>query len=103
MTDEQKITMVKALTDESDDSLVSVYLEDAKAAILRRRYPFGLPDDADISPLYEMIQVKLAARYLLRKGGEGETKHSENGIDRTYGSVNDEDLLMEVTPFAKVI
>ena len=50
-----------------------------------------------------MLQVKLAVRYFLRRGGEGETRHSENGIDRTYGSVNDEDLLSEVTSFAKVI
>ena len=104
MTDSEKITMAKALIgdDEATDALVSVYLEDAKSAILRRRYPFGLPVDADIEPIYEMLQVKLAARYFFRRGGEGEINHSENGISRTYGSVNDEDLLMEVTPFAKV-
>ena len=57
----------------------------------------------NFEPRYEMLQVKLATRYFLRRGGEGEIRHSENGIDRTYGSVNDEDLLMEITPFAKVI
>lgn len=105
MTDSEKITMVQTLTGDSEatDALVGVYLDDAKSAILRRRYPFGMPEAAEIEPLYEMLQVKLAARYYLRRGGEGEIKHSENGIDRTYGSVNDEDLLMEVTPFAKVI
>ncbi len=105
MTEAEKITMAKALIGEpeADSSLVSVYLEDAKAAILRRRYPFGMPNEADVEPIYEMLQTKLAARYYLRRGGEGEIRHSENGIDRTYGSVNDEDLLMEVTPFAKVI
>lgn len=105
MTLTEKITMAQTLIGDSEatDSLVSAYLEDAKLAILRRRYPFGLPDSADIEPLYEMLQVKLAVRYFLRRGGEGEITHNENGINRTYGSVNDEDLLMCVTPFAKVI
>ena len=103
MTDSEKITMVQTLVGEdATDALVGVYLEDAKAAILRRRYPFRQPVDVDIEPRYEMLQVKLAARYYLRRGGEGEISHNENGIDRRYGSVNDEDLLMEVTPFAKV-
>lgn len=104
MTDSDKITMTQTLIGDAEatDALVSVYLEDAKSAILRRRYPFGLPVDADIEPIYEMLQVKLAARYFVRRGGEGEIRHNENGIDRAYGSVNDEDLLMEVTPFAKV-
>lgn len=105
MTTAEKITIVKTLTGDTaaSDALISVYLDDAKAAILRRRYPFGIPENADVEAIYEMLQVKLATRYYLRRGGEGETRHSENGIDRTYGSVNDEDLLMEVTSFAKVI
>lgn len=104
MTDSEKITMTQTLIgdEEATDALVSVYLEDAKSAILRRRYPFGMPEGADVEPIYEMLQVKLAVRYFVRRGGEGEIRHNENGIDRAYGSVNDEDLLMEVTPFAKV-
>ena len=105
MTTAEKITMAQTLIGDeaATDSLVSVYLLDAKSAILRRRYPFGAPENAEVEPRYEMLQVKLATRYFLRRGGEGEIRHSENGIDRTYGSVNDEDLLMEITPFAKVI
>ena len=50
---------------------------------------------------YEMLQCELAARYFFRRGGEGEITHSENGISRGYGSVNDEDLLMEVIQVAR--
>ena len=105
MTTAEKITMAKTLIGDeaATDALVSVYLDDANSAILRRRYPFGVPDDVAEIPRYDMLQVKLAVRYFLRRGGEGENRHSENGIDRTYGSVNDEDLLMEITPIAKVI
>ena len=105
MTDAEKITLAQTfINDESaTDALVGAYLEDAKHAILRRRYPFGVPDGAEVEDIYGMLQVKLAVRYYLRRGGEGEINHSENGISRTYGSVNDEDLLMEVTPYAKVM
>lgn len=106
MTTEEKVTMAQTLIgdDSATTELVTVYLEDAKSAILRRRYPFGIPETVtEVEPLYEMLQVKLAVRYFLRRGGEGEISHNENGINRTYGSVNDEDLLSEVTAFAKVI
>ena len=85
------------------DTLVTVYLNDAKAAILRRLYPFGIPSDVTAVPsIYEMLWCKLAARYFLRRGAEGENLHGENGIERRYGSVNDEDLLSEVTPYVWV-
>lgn len=81
-------------------ALVTVYLQDAQAAILRRLYPFGIPTEVNaVPPIYEMLWCKLAARYFLRRGGEGETAHAENGVERKYGSVNDEDLLSEVTPY----
>lgn len=105
MTDAEKITYVKVFAEDDNlsDNLVSAYLEDAKAAILRRRYPFGIPADAEVEPIYEMLQVKLAARYIYRIGSEGETEHREDSVQRVYGSANDEDLLMEITPFAKLI
>lgn len=105
MTDAEKITLAQTFINDENatDALVGAYLEDAKSAILRRRYPFGIPNGADVEDIYGMLQVKLAVRYYLRRGGEGEINHSENGISRTYGTVNDEDLLMEVTPFAKVM
>lgn len=105
MTDAEKITYVKVFADDDtlSDSLVSAYLADAKAAILRRRYPFGIPESAEVEPIYEMLQVKLAARYIFRMGSEGETEHREDSVQRVYGSANDEDLLMEVTQVARVI
>jgi hypothetical protein len=105
MTKAEKIEIVQTLIGDKESATlddIAVYLDDAKEAILVRRYPFGAPDEADVPRAYERIQCKLAARYFLRKGAEGEKAHNEDGVNRTYGSVNDEDLLMEVVQIAKV-
>lgn len=106
MTTAEKIAKVQAKLDndpDATDAVVLDCLDDAEEAIFSRMYPFGLPDGVDSVPKrYERLQCKLAQRYFLRKGGEGETIHNENGVDRHYGSVNDEDLLMEVMQVVKL-
>ena len=105
MTESEKVTLTTALVDndiEATPEIVAVYLSVAKDAILKRRYPFGYECDCFFPSEYDTLQCQLAARYFLRRGGEGEVAHSENGINRTYGSVNDSDLLQEIVPFAKV-
>ena len=104
MTTSEKITKVKTLTDEASltDEFVTLYLDKAEKAIQNRMYPFHLPLENGVEitfvvpSKYEMLQCELASRYILRRGGEGELRHGENGIERTYASVNDEDLLAEV-------
>lgn len=106
MTDSEKISTVQTLVENDEaatDALISVYLSEAAATILGRLYPFTMPDDAVIPDRYAFHQCKLASRYFLRRGAEGETVHNENGVNRTYGSVNDEDILREVMPYAKVL
>lgn len=105
MTTEEKVIRVQTLLgadEEATDALIAVYLDDAKAAILNRRFPFGVPDGTDVPVMYENLQCKLAQRYFLRRGAEGEQIHNEEGVHRHYGSVQDEDLLMEVIQIAKV-
>ena len=105
MTTEEKVIRVQTLLgadEEATDALIAVYLDDAKAAILNRRFPFGIPEGAVVPVMYENLQCKLAQRYFLRRGAEGEQIHNEEGVHRHYGSVQDEDLLMEVIQIAKV-
>lgn len=107
MTTSERIQIVKSLVDNDSyatDAVITVYLADAKEAILNRAYPFGAPESVtDVPKRYERAQCKLAARYFLRRGAEGEKTHNENGINRTYGSVNDEDILQEVMQVVKVV
>lgn len=106
MTDLDKVKMVQTLV-ESDPTatsdVVAVYLNLACNAMLERLFPFDSAKTAeDIPSRYDTIQCELAARYFLRKGGQGEINHEENGVNRQYGSVDDEDILKRLTPFAKV-
>lgn len=106
MTIDDKVDMVQALVDgdtEATDSLVTILLQLAEDSILARMYPFGAPDGYVVPPQYDMLQVKLAQRYFLRRGTEGETLHIENGIHRDYETVDDDDLLKNVTPFVRVV
>lgn len=106
MDTSEKIATIKELVDndaKATDSLVSVYLSEAESAILRRLYPFGVPDGAAVPAMYDFTACKLAARYFFRRGGEGELIHNENGIHRHYQSVNDEDLLREIMPYVQIV
>ena len=106
MTDAEKKTMVKTLVEndaEATDDVVTVYLSLATNIMLERLFPYDATKAvSDIPARYDTLQCELAARLFLRRGGEGEINHEENGVNRQYSSVNDEDILRRLTPFAKV-
>jgi len=106
MTDAQKIARVKVLVENdpmATDDVVAVYLDSARYAMLERLFPLH-PNKSveDIPERYDSIQCDLAARYFLRRGSQAELNHEENGVNRSYGSVDDADLLEKLTPYAKV-
>ncbi len=107
MTTAEKIIRVQTLLgndEEATDALISVYLDYAKDAILNRRYVGKIPMYiTDVPCEYENLQIRLAERYFLKRGAEGEAVHLEDGVHRHYGSVNDEDLLKEVTTVVRVL
>lgn len=106
MTTEEKIANVKARANndpQATDALIAIFLEDAKDAILKQRYPFGVPNSVtDVPAKYEVIQCKLAHRYFLRQSIEGQLTSVENGIHKQFESVDDEDLLKQIMQIAKV-
>ena len=49
------------------------------------------------------LQFRVALAIYNKQGGEFETAHTENGVSRSYGSEGiPQELLLEVTPMAKV-
>ena len=106
MTDAEKKTMVRTLVEndpDATDETIAVYLSLACGAMLERLFPYDTEkDSSDLPVRYDTLQCELAARYFLRRGGQGEINHEENGVNRQYGSVDDSDILNRLTPFAKV-
>lgn len=86
MTNEQKIEKLKVLIspDTASDDLILYLLEQSEGIILNRRYPFGAPEGASLSPLHEQIQLRVAVELFSKMGAEGQTEHAENGITRKW-------------------
>ena len=109
MTNAEKLTMVRVMgnvsnddTDWSDD-IVLTYLAIAGRKIIDRAYPY---DDTieDVPRRYELLQCEIAVYLLNKRGAEGETSHSENGISRSYENADiPESMLSIVTPFCGVM
>lgn len=106
MTQDEKIAMVRTLVvDDADatDAVVTVYLSIACFKMLERLYPYDPgKEESDLPARYDTLQCELAARLFLRRGSEGETNHEENGVNRSYGTVDDDDILCRLTPFVKL-
>ena len=85
------------------DELLLAYLTIAGRKIIDRAYPYD--DTIETVPTrYEILQCEIAAYLLNKRGAEGETSHSENGISRTYENADvPESLLGVVIPNVGVI
>lgn len=107
MTQQEKIAMVKQIVKddpEATDGLIEVYLQFAAEKILERLFPFDTTKgESDIPVRYHTLQCELTNRLWARKGGEGEISHEENGINRSWSSVDDEDILSRISPYVKVV
>lgn len=102
MTREQQITAVKTMTDESGNEILSAYLDLAGEKICSKCYPFH-PEKRRVPSQYHYLQVEIACYLLNKRGAEGETAHSENGISRSYESASVPDsMLKSVVPFVSV-
>jgi hypothetical protein len=105
MTNAEKLTMIRVMAnvdndaeDWSDDILLT-YLAIAGRKIIERAYPY---DDTveEVPKRYDILQCEIAVYLLNKRGAEGQTSHSENGISRAYESADVPESLMKViTPF----
>lgn len=104
MTDSEKLTMLKALlgsTSLADDVLL-VYLQIAGDEVLRRCYPHAADtQNYTVPDRYETIQVRLARNEVFRRGADGQTSMTDNGVTRTYES--DDVLLNRIVPYVHVL
>lgn len=104
MTRDEKLSALKAVVGGSDtDEVLSTYLKLAGMKIIAKAYPYKT-DVTEVPVQYDLLQVEIAAYMLNKRGAEGETSHSENGISRSYENADIPDsMLKAITPYCGVI
>jgi hypothetical protein len=101
--DIEKVELVKAMTDETDDGIILAFLSLAGDAVYHAACPYRNSDKTSVVSEYEGVQIRAAAYYLNKRGAEGEKSHGENGISRTYENADlPNSLLREITPIVGV-
>jgi hypothetical protein len=103
MTDEEKIARFEVLIspDTASTELLQNLLWQAEGIVLNRRYPFGTPEGATVTAAYEHIQLQIAVELFSKMGAEGQTGHSENGVNRSYEAADvSPSLLKRIVPVA---
>lgn len=104
MTQEEKLTALKSMVGNSDpDEVLSTYLDFAGSKILAKAYPYQ-NDVTEVPVQYAHLQVEIAAYMLNKRGAEGQTSHTENGVSRSYenGGIPSS-MLKAVIPYCGVI
>lgn len=104
MTNGEKLAALKAMVGNTDsDEVLSAYLTLAGGKILAKAFPFN-PEKTEVPVQYSYLQVEIAAYMLNKRGAEGQTSHSENGISRTYENADvPSSMLRRVVPFCGVV
>lgn len=102
MTHQEKVNRVKVLINDSSitNEVIESYLEQAEYKIKQTLSPYKAI--AKIPAQYDLLHCELASRYIFRRGIEGQKISNENGIVRTFGSVDDSDLLSNIVPYVGV-
>lgn len=103
MTREQKVDVIRVMTNNLyDESMIIAYMDSAEAIIMQKAFPFG---DApfEMPMQYDRIHIDVAVYLLNKRGAEGETAHNENGINRTYETASVPDSMLKgIVPRARV-
>lgn len=104
MTQDEMLTALKAMVGGSDtDEVLSAYLNLAGGKIIAKAYPYN-SEVTEVPAQYHYLQVEIAAYMLNKRGAEGQTSHTENGITRQYENADvPASMLKAITPYCGVI
>lgn len=81
---------------QESDEVLQFYLDNASDIIC------DLRNSTIVESRYSTVQIKIAIELYNKRGAEGETSHSENGIARVYSSADiSKELLNQITPMVK--
>ena len=100
MSESEMQNMLKGMTGETDENVLSTYLLLAKNVVIGKAFPFS-DGTEEVPTQYLTTQVEIAAYRLNKRGAEGEVAHSENGVSRSYENGDiPSTLLWRITPMA---
>lgn len=104
MPEAEKMTLLRAMVGAGfPEDTLSAYLALAAQKVLARVYPFDWLE-SEVPERYAALQCEIAAYLLNKRGAEGQTSHSENGISRVYESADvPESLLSHIIPLCGVV
>ncbi len=103
MTEEQMMTMLRNMTDEADNALLTAALAYAGQEVLNRVYPYDTSVTV-VPARYRVNQLNIAAYLLNKRGAEGQLVMSENGIYRSFESAAiPSSMFAGIVPFAGAI
>lgn len=102
MTKDVMKTRLSVLTGETNETILLTFLDLAASKILEKCYPYRR-DKREVPAIYHATQLEIAVYLLNKRGAEGETSHSENGISRSYESASVPDSMLKgVVPHVSV-
>lgn len=104
MTDEEMINRITVLLDDVRfNKFIEHYLDIAKSAVIARMYPYAERTWEDVPEKHHALVCEIVVYLINRRGAEGETQHSESGVNRSYESAGiPYSYLREITPHVGV-
>lgn len=95
----ENLKTLLGISDNSEDTLLNLYLDIAKQKILDRLYPFD-NTRLTVPARYLSKQLEIAQYLYLKRGAEGQVTHNEGGINRTYENADvPESLMRGIVPY----
>ena len=85
MTNAEKIALVKTMCDETNDAVISAYLFMAGKRVIALCCS---DNTTEVPERWDALHVDITVYLLNKRGAEGESSHSENGIGRSYESAD---------------
>jgi len=101
---EDMITMVKALSDETDDEVISAFLSLAGHAVYSYGDPYQTMSEDDFLAMHQDLVVEAAAYKLNKRGWDYTKIYTENGVRREYESGDlPVSLMRRITPICGAV
>lgn len=94
---------LKTYLGERDDEIIWVLVDLACQNVVNRRYPFGYTEEQEVAAIkyYGNVVFRAVVYAYNMQGAEGQSNHSENGINRTY--IDEDKLYTEIVPLCGVL